>query len=93
MYSDNLTFSEEGLANTIAVLDELKGEITVFKDRYLEYVSTNLKPNWTTTNGVKSVEDLNTFAETDIQNFINYLQRRIDNFRVTQKQLYNINNA
>lgn len=93
MYGDNLTFSESGLQTVIGILSELKGEIGVFKDQYLEYVETNLKPNWTTTGGVQSVELLRNFAEEDIQNFINYLQNRIDNLNASAPRLSNINNA
>lgn len=93
MYGDNLTFSESGLQTVIGILGELKGEINSFKDQYLNYVETNLKPNWTTTNGVQSVEILRNFAEEDIQNFINYLQNRIDNLNASAPRLSNINNA
>ena len=93
MYSDNLTFSESGLQAVISVLSKLKGEISAFKDQYLNYVETNLKPNWTTTNGVQSIEILRNFANEDIQDFINYIQNRIDNFHATAPRLSNINNA
>lgn len=93
MYSDNLEFSPEQLMAQIRVLEQVRDVIVNAQKRYVEYITTQLCPNWTTAGGQKTAERLTAFANQDIQSFITYLDGRISNLTVSQQRTVQIDQA
>ena len=93
MYSDNLEFNTEQLQVQIGVLENIRDIITNSKMKYIDYISTQLKPNWTTETGIKTVNELVNFAEVDIQAFIQYLSSRISDLEAAKQRIIQIDQA
>ncbi len=93
MYGDNLEFNSEQLATQIGILEEVKVTIQTSKNNYVDYVNTQLSPNWTTDAGKKTISELVNFAETDIQGFINYLDGRIADLEEAKNRTIQIDQA
>ncbi len=92
-YSDNLEFNSEQLMAQIKILESVRDMMTSSKAKYVDYIATQLTPNWTTEAGKKTVDELINFAETDIQSFIAYLDERISNLTVAQQRTVQIDQA
>lgn len=90
---DNLQFNILELGNQINTLKEVRDTIYNLKERYLEYIANNFAPNWTTENGVKTVKDLNQFANVNINDFIKYFDGRISDLEVALEEVKRMNNA
>ena len=90
---DNLQFNILELGKQINTLREVRDTIYNLKERYLEYVSNELAPNWTTENGVKTAEDLKRFANVNINDFIKYFDGRISDLEVSLEEVKRMNNA
>lgn len=92
-YADTLEFSPEGVSNTVKLLEEIRDMMVSTKEKYLDYIDTNLVPHWVTDNGIKTVTRLRVFATEDIQQFIDYLNNRITNLADAQPHTVNIDGA
>lgn len=77
VYNDNLEFNSAQLQEQIGILEEIRNTIQSSKDNYVDYINTNLSPNWTTEGGKNTINGLLSFADIDIQGFITYLDGRI----------------
>ncbi len=91
--SDNLEFNEPQLEAQIEILEGIREMLTKLKNQYVDYVESQLRPNWTTDSGVKSVESLEKFANINIQEFINYFDQKINDLRAALQNVKNINMA
>ena len=91
--SDNLEFNETQLAAQIELLENVRDMINNLKTSYLDYVNSQLRPDWTTDNGIKSVDSLERFANNNIQEFITYFDNRIADLREALQSVKNINAA
>lgn len=92
-YSDNLEFNSEQLMAQIKILESVRDMIIVSKTKYIDYITTQLMPNWTTEAGKKTTDELINFAEIDIQSFITYLDERISNLTAAQQRTIQIDQA
>ncbi len=92
-YSDNLEFNSEQLLAQIEILESVRDLIVNSKQKYEEYINSQLRPNWTTDAGTKTVNELINFSETDITSFITYLNGRIQNLKEAQVNTVQINQA
>lgn len=92
-HSDLLQFNEGQLAEMIGIMEEIHAKMTTSKNAYDDYVANQLSPAWTTDNGRKSVSDLQSFSEQDIQNFINYINSRVSDLNSALEHVRNINIA
>ena len=92
-YSDNLEFNSEQLMAQIKILESVRDMIIVSKTKYIDYITTQLMPNWTTEAGKKTTDELINFAEIDIQSFIAYLDERISNLTAAQQRTIQIDQA
>lgn len=91
--SDLLQFNEGQLSEMISIMEEIHDKMVVSKNSYDDYVANQLNPVWTTDNGRKSVSDLQSFSEQNIQNFINYINSRIADLNSALEYIKNINMA
>ncbi len=92
-YSDNLEFNSEQLMAQIKILESVRDMMIASKTKYIDYITTQLMPNWTTEAGKKTTDELINFAEVDIQSFIAYLDERISNLTVAQARTVQIDQA
>ncbi len=92
-YSDNLEFNSEQLQAQIGIMENVRDMMVSAKEKYMDYISQQLSPNWTTENGQKTVNELLNYAETDIQSFINYLNNRIEDLTVSQQKTVQIDQS
>ena len=91
--SDLLQFNEGQLSEMIGIMEEIHDKMVASKNSYDDYVANQLSPVWTTDNGKKSVSDLQSFSEQDIQGFINYINSRISDLNSALENVKNINIA
>ena len=92
-YSDNLEFNSEQLMAQIKILESVRDMMIASKTKYIDYITTQLMPNWTTEAGKKTTDELINFAEIDIQSFIAYLHERISNLTAAQQRTIQIDQA
>lgn len=92
-YGDNFEFNLEQLSKQIELLEDIRTTIANSKEKYEEYINRELRPNWTTEAGTKTVEELIKFSNTEIKNFITYLDNRIGNLRNAHEQALRVNKA
>lgn len=91
---DRLDFSIDGVRKTIEelILNNQKNEKN--KAAFVEYIDSSLAPEWNTKEGKIAVEELKKFANTEYQDYIQYLEGRINVLENTVvPALENINNA
>ena len=50
------------------------------REAFLEYIDTKLASEWNTEHGREAIEELRKFAEQNLQEYISYLDRKIDIF-------------
>lgn len=93
MYGDKMTFDIPTIQTQIGVLEEVKTAINTLKTNYIDYVNTQLKPNWTTDAGIRTTNELIRFAEDDIGTFIKYLEQNIANLEEAKNHTTAINEA
>lgn len=91
--SDLLQFNESQLTAMIGIMEEIHEQMLASKNSYDDYVINQLSPVWTTDNGRKSISDLQKFSEQDIQNFLNYINSRIEDLNSALENVKNINIA
>ena len=92
--NDRLEFSIDGVRASIENMRQSNEMNKQNKHAYLDYVSNELAPAWNTANGQASVEELKSFANTKFDEYIRYLDRKIDDVEnVVLPALENINNA
>ena len=86
-------FSQEGVKKIAGELRELNSNNSKNKEKFLEYIESGIAPYWTTTEGKIALEELRNFANNDYQNYINYLNTRIDALEDILPNLQNIDQA
>lgn len=92
-YSDNVKFNSEQLMAQVRVLENVRDMMISSKDKYVEYLETNLRPNWTTEGGRAAADRLRNFAETDIQDFITFLNQKLEGLTTSQATTVQIDAA
>ena len=75
---DRLDFSIEGVRKSVENLRAGNEQNQKNKTAFIEYIDSKLAPEWNTTNGVEAVADLRNFVNTQFQEYIDYLNNRID---------------
>ena len=91
---DRLDFSIDGVrrsADSMRTNNELNAKN---KQAFLEYIDSDLAPEWNTKEGQVAVEELRAFVNGRFQEYIDYLNAKIDVIENTViPALENINNA
>ena len=92
--NDRLDFSIDGVGKSVENLRLANDQNQKNKNAFIEYIDNNLAPEWNTAEGRVAVAELKNFVNTQFQEYIDYLTRRIDavEFDVLPA-LHNINNA
>ncbi len=91
---DRLDFSIEGVRSSVESLRASNEQNRKNKQAFIDYIDSKLAPEWNTVEGRIAVQDLKNFVNTQFQDYIDYLNNRIDavEFDVVPA-LENINNA
>ena len=88
---DRLDFSIEGVRKSV---ENLRSGNEQNQKKFIDYIDSKLAPEWNTTNGVEAVAELRNFVNTQFQEYIDYLNNRIDAVEYdVVPALENINNA
>ncbi len=93
MYNDNLDFSPEGLQAQIGVLEEVRDVIKQLKNDFVAYNEANLKPYWSTAGSLLAQAKLESYINHDIEDFILYLDGRINDLKSAHSDLLKIDEA
>lgn len=92
-YTDLLQFNAPQLDAQIKILEGIRDTIKLANTRYIGYIDEKLVPNWTTDNGIVSVGKLKDFSERNIQDFITYLDLRINDLNDALQSVKGIEQA
>ena len=76
--NDRLDFSIEGVSRSVENMREQNAQNQKNQKAFVEYVESQLAPEWNTAQGRVATAELKKFAETEFQEYIDYLNRRID---------------
>ena len=92
--NDRLDFSIDGVKRSIEEMRESNSLNEKNKEALLDYVRTKLAPEWNTVQGKEAVAELENFANTKFQEYIDYLNGKINDLdNVVVPALERINNA
>ena len=76
--NDRLDFSIEGVKNSVEAMRESNEQNVRNKQNFIEYIDANLALEWNTKEGQVAVNELRNFANGRYQEYIDYLNRRIN---------------
>lgn len=62
------------------------------KQKFLNYIDTELQAAWDTDHGREAIAELRSFVENEFQNYIDYLNEKARNFEEVISKLKRINN-
>ncbi len=92
--SDRLDFSIDGVKRAIEEMRESNSQNKKNKEAFIDYIDSKLAPEWYTKEGQVAVAELKDFANTKFQDYIAYLDGKIDALEtVVVPALERINNA
>ena len=92
--NDRLEFSIDGVKRAAEEMRESNSLNKKNKEAFLEYIDSKLSPEWNTKEGQVAVGELRNFANTKFQDYITYLDEKIDALEnVIVPALERINNA
>jgi len=92
--NDRLSFSIEGVKKAIEDMRESNSLNEQNKEAFLDYILTKLAPEWNTVQGKEAVTELENFVKNNFQDYINYLNSKIDDLdNVVVPALERINRA
>jgi len=75
---DRLDFSIEGVKRSVENLRAGNEQNQKNKTAFIEYIDNKLTPEWNTVEGKVAVQELKNFVNTQFQEYIDYLNNRID---------------
>ena len=78
MRDDRLDFSIEGVRHSVENLRAGNELNQKNKAAFIEYIDSKLAPEWNTVEGRVAVQELKNFVNTQFQEYIDYLNKRID---------------
>ena len=91
---DRLDFSIEGVRSSVENLRASNEQNQKNKQAFIDYIDSKLAPEWNTVEGRVAVQELKNFVNTQFQDYIDYLNNRIDAVEYdVVPALENINNA
>lgn len=92
--SDRLDFSIDGVKRSIEEMRESNAQNKTNKEDFLGYIDSKLSPEWNTKEGQVAVNELRDFVNTKFQDYITYLDAKVDALEtVVVPALERINNA
>ena len=92
--NDRLDFSIEGVKKSVENMRTGNATNEKNKQAFLEYIDGELAPEWNTVQGQQAVNELKNFVNTRFQEYIDYLNGKIDAIEYEViPALENINNA
>ena len=92
--NDRLDFSIDGVKKAIEEMRESNSQNEKNKEAFLDYINSKLEPEWNTVQGKEAVEELRNFANVKFQDYITYLNGKINDLdNVVVPALERINNA
>lgn len=80
-FGDTVNYNLSGINSMIGKVSQLRTEIEKIKNGYDEYIVSNLAPNWRTSGGEAMIKKLQDFSNNDLQNFIKYLENKIEDLQ------------
>lgn len=78
MTEGDLEFSVRETIEAIERLKDIMVDNNRIKDNFISYIDTKMAPYWTTEEGLETIEELRDFVNNDYQEYINYLNDRIN---------------
>lgn len=91
---DRVEFSIPGVKSQVENLRESNSLNKRNKEAFLDYIDSKLAPEWNTKEGKVAVGELRNFVNTKFQDYITYLDEKIDSLEyVVIPALERINNA
>ena len=91
---DRLDFSIDGVKRSVENLRAGNIQNQKNKQAFLDYIDNQLAPEWNTVEGRKAVAELKGFVNSQFQEYIDYLNEKIDAVEYdVVPALENINNA
>ena len=75
---DRLDFSIEGVKKAVENMRTANEQNQKNKTSFIEYIDGQLAPEWNTKEGIVAVEELKKFVNTQFQEYIDYLNNKID---------------
>ena len=78
---DSLYFDQASLQKVISFLTEAKDGMTKVKEEFIQYNETNLKKYWSSAGSIVAQSRLESFINNDIENFIQYINQRINDLQ------------
>ena len=75
---DKLNFEIVGVKTNIIGMHALNEINKKNKEKFIDYIKSTLAPEWVTTNGAAAVAELERFVNTRFQEYITYLDEKID---------------
>lgn len=92
--NDRLDFSIDGVKKAIEEMRESNSQNEKNKEAFLDYINSKLEPEWNTVQGKEAIEELRNFANVKFQDYITYLNGKINDLdNVVVPALERINNA
>lgn len=92
--NDRLDFSIEGVKRAVENMRTGNATNEKNKQAFLEYIDGELAPEWNTVQGQQAINELKSFVNTKFQDYIDYLNGKIDAIEYEViPALENINNA
>lgn len=92
-YADALEFNQQGIQKVVDSLNEISANMTKIKQDFIQYNETNLKPYWVTAGAEIAQNRLNQFINVDMEEFIKYINEKINNLQATISYANQIDNA
>lgn len=92
--NDRIDFDVTSLSASVQLMREQNDKNKENKQKLIEYIDTTLSKEWNTVHGIEAVSELRSFAEINFQEYIDYLDSKINTFEdVVIPALNRINNA
>lgn len=77
-YNDSVYFQQEKIQQVVSLLSETRDGMIKIKDELVQYNEEQLKLYWSTAGSVLAQSRLESFINSDVQSFIDYITARIE---------------
>ena len=77
-YNDSVYFQQEKIQQVVSLLSETSDGIIKIKDELVQYNEEQLKLYWSTAGSALAQSRLESFINSDVQSFIDYITARIE---------------
>ncbi len=77
-YNDSVYFQQEKIQQVVSLLSETRDGMIKIKDELVQYNEEQLKLYWSTAGSALAQSRLESFINSDVQSFIDYITARIE---------------